>query len=122
MHEKMTVEEIKNALGLELDEIIKAQEATRAPESISAEFDDGFQKFESLLKSESDEGKLLTHIDLKAAIATLSARERTIISMRFFLDKPQRAVAEKLGISQVQVSRLEKKILQKLRTHLMCES
>lgn len=116
------IEEIKNALGIEIDEILKAQEATRAPESISEERNDGTKKLENFLKTENDENKILTKIDLKTAILALPERERTIISMRFFLDKPQKDIAQKLGISQVQVSRLEKKILQKLRTSLTCES
>lgn len=116
------IEEIKNALGIEIEEILKAQEATRAPESISAERDDGTKKLESFLKTENEENKILTKIDLKSALSTLPERERTIVSMRFFLDRPQKDVAQKLGISQVQVSRLEKKILEKLRTYLACES
>lgn len=116
------IEDISKSLGIEIGEIIKAQEATRTPESISAERYDGTNKLESFLKTENEENSILTRIDIKTAISSLSERERTIVSMRFFLDKPQKDVAQKLGISQVQVSRLEKKILEKLRTHLTCES
>ena len=48
----------------------------------------------------------------------LDDKERKLIEMRYYDDKPQREVAECLGISQVQVSRMEKKILQNLRKHL----
>lgn len=116
------IEDIKKALGIEIDEIIKAQEATRIPESISAERDDGSKKIETLLKSENEESDILTRLDIKTALSSLPEREKIIISMRYFCDKPQRYVAQRLGISQVQVSRLEKKILQKLRTYLACES
>lgn len=116
------IEDIKKALGIEIDEIIKAQEATRMPESISAERDDGSKPFENILKSENEESNILTKLDIKTALSSLPEREKIIISMRYFCDKPQKDVAQRLGISQVQVSRLEKKILQKLRSYLTCES
>lgn len=116
------IEDISKALGIEIEEIIKAQEATKAPESISAEREDGSGRFENILKSENEESDILTKLDIKTALSFLPEREKTIIAMRYFQDKPQKDVAQKLGISQVQVSRLEKKILQKLRTYLACES
>ena len=116
------IEDISKGLGIEIEKILKTQEATRAPKSISAERDDGTKKLEYFLKTENEENRILTKIDLKTAISALSERERTIVLMRFFLDKPQKDVAQKLGVSQVQVSRLEKKILEKLRTQLACES
>ena len=75
-----------------------------------------------LLKSDEGGTDLLTKIDIGAAISSLPKKEQTIISMRYFEDKSQKHVAEKLGISQVQVSRLEKKILKALRERLECES
>ena len=116
------IEDISKALGIEIEEIIASQEATKPPESISAERDDGTRRLENFLKSELSENEILTKIDIKTAIASLSEREKIIISMRYFLDKPQKDIAQKLGISQVQVSRLEKKILEKLRSYLACES
>lgn len=116
------IEDISKALGLDVEEILTAQEATRAPESIFSERDDGTRRLEDFLKSDIEESMLLTKIDIKTALASLQERERIIIVMRYFLDKPQKDIAQKLGISQVQVSRLEKKILEKLRSHLECES
>lgn len=116
------VNDIATALKIDADEVIKAQEATRAPESISSERNDGEKHLEDYLKSDDSEADILTKIDIKTAICSLPQREQLIISMRYFLDKPQKDVAKKLGISQVQVSRLEKKILEKLRTYLACES
>ena len=114
--------DISNALELEVEEIIEAQEATRTPESIYAKRSDGGFKLEDFLCSNINESEILTKIDIKNALFSLPQRERTIIAMRYFLDKPQKDVAKKLGISQVQVSRLEKKILEKLRLFLECES
>jgi len=116
------IEDISKALGIEIEEIIASQDAIKPPESISAVRDDSTKRLEDSLKSEISENEILTKIDIKTALSTLAERERTIIAMRYFLDKPQKDVAQKLGISQVQVSRLEKKILEKLRLHLTCES
>ncbi|MBQ3181688.1 MAG: sigma-70 family RNA polymerase sigma factor, partial [Clostridia bacterium] len=78
------IEDISNALGLEIDEIIKAQEATKAPESISVERDDGTWRLEDFLKSETSENEILTKIDIKSAISTLSEREKTILQCAIF--------------------------------------
>ena len=53
-------------------------------------------------------------------ISKLEPRERQIIMMRYFQDKTQTEIAEKLGISQVQVSRIEKKILSRMRESMKC--
>ena len=54
-------------------------------------------------------------LDLKAAIRELDSRERQIIVLRYFRDMTQQQIAESLGISQVQVSRIEKKVLKRMR-------
>ena len=54
-------------------------------------------------------------IDLKTSIGSLPERERQIIVLRYFKDMTQQQVAEKIGISQVQVSRIEKRVLQSIR-------
>lgn len=62
--------------------------------------------------------ELLSHMALSSAIASLSERERTIIIRRYYEDKTQTEIAKELGVSQVQVSRLEKKILGNMRRQL----
>ena len=114
--------DIANHLGIDVEEVITAQEATRTPESISKEYDSGNSRLEDFLRADNPDSDILTKIDIKTALSSLPEREKTIIGMRYFLDKTQKDVAQKLGISQVQVSRLEKKILQKLRAYLECES
>ncbi len=116
------IEDISKALGLTVDEIIAAQEATRSPTSISAEIDNNDGKLEDFLSDNTCSDVLLTKLDIRNAVSSLPQREKTLISMRYFLDKSQKDVAEKLGISQVQVSRIEKKVLEKLRVFLACES
>ena len=61
---------------------------------------------------------ILNRMVLEELLAELPEKERSLISLRYFQDKTQTQVAEVLGISQVQVSRLEKKILRKLRAKL----
>ncbi len=116
------VQEIAKALGISPEDVVAAKEATAPPESINAEIGDGSTKLSDLLKDSIDEGQILTKIDIKTAISALESRERTIVVMRYFMDKTQSDIAKKLGISQVQVSRLEKKILAKLKNSLMCEN
>jgi RNA polymerase sporulation-specific sigma factor len=60
----------------------------------------------------------LENIALREAVATLTPREQAIINMRFFKDKTQMEIASEIGISQAQVSRLEKGALEKLRRQL----
>lgn len=114
--------EIAEALGISPEDVVTAKDATTPPESINIEIGEGNTKLSDLLRSDIDEGKILTKIDIKTAIGKLDSRERTIIIMRYFMDKTQSDIAKKLGLSQVQVSRLEKKILKELKKTLMCEN
>lgn len=116
------INDIADALGITVDEVLRAQDATRPPDSIFSERNDGDTKLVDYIKDSSDESNLLAKIDIKSALSQLSERERTIIIMRYFLDKTQSDIAKRLGISQVQVSRLEKKILTQLKSSLECEN
>ena len=60
--------------------------------------------------------RLFDHIPLRDVVSKLNKRDQTIIYMRYYLDCTQSDIAERIGISQVQVSRLEKKILAQLKT------
>lgn len=62
-----------------------------------------------------EEENIINRIMISQILASLDPRERTIIEMRYFENKPQREIAAEIGVSQVQVSRLEKKILARLR-------
>ncbi len=114
--------EIAQALKMSAEDIVAAKEATTPPESIFFEREDCKKNLSDFLKSNIDESKILTEIDIRRAISSLCERERKIIVMRYFEDKTQSVVSKKLGISQVQVSRLEKKILEKLKKMLVCEN
>ncbi|HBI03120.1 MAG TPA: RNA polymerase sigma-F factor, partial [Paenibacillaceae bacterium] len=65
--------------------------------------------------SDNDDDKWFDKLALKEAMNKLSDRERLIVYLRYFKDQTQSEVAERLGISQVQVSRLEKKILRTMK-------
>lgn len=114
------INEIAKALNMEPTEVVFAQEALRAPASIHEPVfeNDGDPIY--LMDQIKDEGqeRWFDKLSLHDALERLPERERLIIYMRFFKDKTQAEVADVLGISQVQVSRLEKKILHTIRDQL----
>lgn len=109
------MEELAARTGMSSEEIVAAVESTRQPVSIySPAFDDDSDVI--LLDRIGDETPALTErIALKELLMTLNAQERRIIFMRFFKDMTQDAIARRLDISQVQVSRNISKIISKLR-------
>ncbi len=118
-----TINELSKALGEEPENIIHALEASRAPESLFREYEDEDGSENRLIdRIISEEGNSETdtveRISLYSAIKQLSAREKSLIWMRFYSGQTQQNVAKKLGISQVQVSRLEKKVLELLKAQL----
>src|SRR5690606_18063918 len=100
--------------------IILAQDANRNPASIHETVYENDGDPITLLDQIDDgnEGKWFEQIALKEAIAGLDERERLIVYLRYYKDQTQSEVAERLGISQVQVSRLEKKILLRMKEHM----
>lgn len=97
-------------------------EAARSPESLYAQTDDGKSEGRSLIEKlpsdEDYEQKIENRILLSQAFKGMDERERMIIYMRYFRQKTQSEIAAILGISQVQVSRIEKKVLMKMRDKL----
>lgn len=95
-------------------EILDAAEALSNVESLdNSEISEGYR--EKKVSHISEEDKNISMIDLKTIISTLSERERQIIVLRYFKDMTQQQIAGRMGISQVQVSRIEKKVLQDMR-------
>ncbi|MBQ9915117.1 MAG: sigma-70 family RNA polymerase sigma factor [Clostridia bacterium] len=113
-----SVSEIASALSVEPAELSAALSATRAPESLEKPQGESELSLKNLVPSPGYEDKLLTKISLAEQINALPQRERTIILLRYYKEETQSQVAKRLGISQVQVSRIEKKILEKLRKAL----
>ena len=110
-----TVMEISRQTGFTPEEIALAETATAATESIQRECgEEGFSLEDVLTDTESEE-KMVEKIALRQAISNLPERERTVIQMRYFHGLTQDRVAKVLDVSQVQVSRIEKKAIGLLR-------
>ena len=115
-----TITEISEFLEITPEEIIMAQEASRSPSSIHETVYENDGDPITLLDqiADSSETKWFEKIALKEAIALLDEREKLIVYLRYYKDQTQTEVAERLGISQVQVSRLEKKILNQMKDRM----
>ncbi len=110
-----TIQEISRQTGLSPEEIALAETATSATESIQRESgDDGFCLEDVLTDTESEE-RMVEKISLRQAIDGLPERERIVIRLRYFHGLTQQRVAKVMSVSQVQVSRIEKKALVLLR-------
>ena len=110
-----TIQEIARQTGLTPEEIAMAETATASTESIHAEAgEDGFTLENVLTDTESEES-LVEKISLRQAIDALPEREQLVIRLRYFHGLTQDRVSKVLKVSQVQVSRIEKKALGKLR-------
>lgn len=110
-----TLLELSEQTGFTPEEIAIAETATAATESINRENgEDGFSLEDILTDTESEE-RLVERIALKQAIDKLPERERMVIGLRYFHGLTQDRVSKVLQVSQVQVSRIEKKALQLLR-------
>lgn len=115
-----TVEEISAQLEEDVEDIIMALEAVRPHLSIyePAFGEESDATVEDKVSSQTDESEIaINRVMLKELLRTLEPRERQLIMMRYFMDRTQGEIAGVLGVSQVQVSRLESRILGKLREH-----
>ncbi|MBQ2781971.1 MAG: sigma-70 family RNA polymerase sigma factor [Oscillospiraceae bacterium] len=109
--------ELSEATGISVEEIASIDIATIAPESLQQETAEGLT-LESTLGTDGEEDKLVERLALRQAIDTLPEKERMTILLRFFKCLTQQQTARILGVSQVQVSRLERRSLAKLRLYL----
>ena len=112
--------ELANHLSVEKEELLLALESVKDVESLYAAQgkEDGSLQLIDQLVDHSENEKMLERISLKEALAHLDAKERQIIMMRYFQDKTQTDVAKCIGISQVQVSRIEKRVLNQMKETL----
>lgn len=110
-----TIQEISRQTGFSLEDIALAETATAATESIQREAgEDGFT-LENILTDTESEDRMVEKIALRQAVDALPERERMVIKLRYFHALTQQRVAKVLCVSQVQVSRIEKKALAMLR-------
>lgn len=114
-----TLEELSEKLQVEKEELVQAMEAGSEVESIYKPIHQGegseIQLMDKLEEKEHQEENILNRMLLKQLLETLDKEERRLIYLRYFQNQTQAAVGEQLGISQVQVSRLEKRIIENLR-------
>ena len=111
-----TVSELSEALGLSPEEIAAAETATSATESIQRQTGEEGFSLEDVLCTDGMEERLLERMALQEALARLNDKERLVIQLRYYHSLTQQRVAGLIGVSQVQVSRIEKKALERLRT------
>lgn len=113
-----TLSELSEFTGLEVCEIACAETAVGPTESLQRESGDEGFTLEQVLTDGSPEEKLIEHFSLRESIKLLPERERKIINLRYFHCLTQDNTARVMGVSQVQVSRLEKKAVERLRKML----
>ena len=115
LHREPTIEEISNYCNIDKEEVILATEAALNVNYLydTVHQDDGAAVLliDKIGEKKIQNDNILDKLALKEAISQLEDRERKIIILRYFKDKTQKEVAKMLGISQVQVSRIEKRVL-----------
>lgn len=113
-----TLSELSAETGLQPEEIAVAETATGATESLQKRSgEDGFA-LEDVLTEGEMEDKIVERIALREAISCLNEREQMVIQLRFFHGLTQDKTSKILGVSQVQISRIEKKALEALRNYI----
>lgn len=117
MGQEPTISQIAQAMGRDPAEIAEAIVATTPPASLTQDEDSGGGQLD--LPSESIEERLSDLLSLKQLIAELEERDRQLIFCRYYREMTQTQVAAQLGMTQVQVSRREKKILEQLRGRMI---
>ena len=117
-----TVEEIAKMLDLKREDVVFALDAILEPvslyEPVYSDSGDAVCVIDQVKDSKNNDETWLERIALKEAVSRLSDREQRILSMRFFQGKTQMEVSSEIGISQAQVSRLEKNALRQIRKEL----
>lgn len=116
-----TTKQIAEILNVKEEEVLIAIDARRQVESINEElYDDSkCQRLEQIIPKVDEQNKIIDNLTIKEIVNNLGTRDKQIINLRFFKEKTQAQVAKILGISQVQVSRLERRILNDIKMELV---
>lgn len=116
---ELSINEIEKELKESKENILLALEANKEIKSIDEEFEDSNENILfNKVKVESYEEDTIKKIILKQELEKLDEKERNIIILRYFYNKTQSQIASQYGISQVQVSRIEKRVLLKMRENI----
>ena len=113
-----TIGELSQHTGLSTEEITLAENATAEVESIHKESGEEGFTLENVLTDTESEDRMVEKIALRQAISDLPERERMVIQLRYFHGLTQDRVAKVMSVSQVQISRIEKKAIQNLRERI----
>lgn len=116
--EEPTLDEVAGALDMERSDVVLALDSAKIPLSLYEKQDDddsGSLELLDKISAPDEEEKMVDKIMLRGIIEKLDVRDRKIILLRYFRDKTQAETAKALGVSQVQVSRLESKILAEIK-------
>lgn len=117
-----TITEIAEEIGMEKEDIVYALDAIQSPvslyEPVYTEGGDTLYVMDQISDKKNKEDNWIEDLSLKEALKRLDDREKNIIEMRFYEGRTQMEVAQEIGISQAQVSRLEKHALKAMRTYL----
>ena len=116
-----TISEIGQEFKIDEQEVVMVMDSGKMPVSLYTPFDDGEEEGLTIIDRFDDEAEGINFVDdlaLKTVIEKLGGRDKKIIMLRYFQDKTQSEIAKELGVSQVQVSRLENKILETLKKKL----
>jgi RNA polymerase sporulation-specific sigma factor len=122
IHERQpSLTDLAKTLDVTMDELVLASDALRDPASLHEQLFESEGDALTLMDQLRDERseRSFDHIPLRDILSKLGKREQTIIYLRYYLDCTQSDIDERLGISQVQVSRLEKKILKQLKSWML---
>ena len=116
------MEEIARELGITREELVLAMDSQGQVESLQKTIyqseGNEISLEDKLPLEENQQEMVVNRMFLEQALGTLDRKERELIYLRFFQDRPQSSIAQQMGMSQVQVSRMEKKILNRLRANL----
>ena len=116
-----SIAEIATKFAIEENEVVFILGSSKMPISIYEQADRQDEQGQSILEklpAVDTQESMLESLDLKKLIASLPERERKIIILRYFRDMTQTEVAEEIGVSQVQISRIEQKVVQYLKKEL----
>ena len=116
-----SIEEIASYFKTDEQEIVLAMDSAKMPISLYTPIEDGAESLSLIDRIESQEdlsGNMIENIALSELVKNLELRDKKIIMLRYYYDKTQSEIAKELNISQVQVSRLENKILENLKNKL----
>ncbi|MPM62685.1 RNA polymerase sigma-F factor [bioreactor metagenome] len=116
-----TLSELAEETGLEIEDIAAAETATVPVYSLQMETGEEGATLEDVLGMDGMEDGVVERVALRSAIDRLPDRERKVVLLRYYKNLTQERTARVLGVSQVQISRMERKAMERLREFLMGE-